>query len=215
MKQREKNIKIASQKGFTTFSLALFMIKLLVVYQKSYQKSRSFSTVVFSNLLRYTWRREKMDFDDDTSVKALYDIVRRISISKIPFYELDDFVQETVIKIWLSIKRFRGECSLFSWIYRITKDEIFRFYEKHEDRIQESIKDSNQSSESSMEIESVELDTSIRQILGKDYSFFSLRWNDNLSDKGISDHSGLPLGTVKTKLSNIRRKLRMNVNHLI
>lgn len=41
--------------------------------------------------------------------------------------DADDILQNTYIKAWKSIENFRGDCSLFTWLYRIATNEALTF----------------------------------------------------------------------------------------
>jgi RNA polymerase sigma factor (sigma-70 family) len=44
--------------------------------------------------------------------------------------DADDLVQETFLKIWQGLGKFRGESSLYTWFYRIATNECITFLKK-------------------------------------------------------------------------------------
>ena len=55
--------------------------------------------------------------------ERLYWHVRRFLCSH---EDTDDLLQEIFIKIWSSLSSFRGDSSLYTWIYRIATNESLR-----------------------------------------------------------------------------------------
>ena len=43
---------------------------------------------------------------------------------------LNDLYQETVINLWKSFPRFRGECKASTWVYRIALNTCISFFRK-------------------------------------------------------------------------------------
>ncbi|MHC1708082.1 MAG: RNA polymerase sigma factor [Bacteroidales bacterium] len=56
--------------------------------------------------------------------ERIYWHVRRMIIAH---EDADDVVQNIFIRVFMHIERFRGESSLYTWIYRITVNEIYSF----------------------------------------------------------------------------------------
>lgn len=54
--------------------------------------------------------------------EKIYWQVRRMVLNH---YDADDIVQNVFIKIFQNLGKFRGDSSLYTWIYRITVNEIF------------------------------------------------------------------------------------------
>lgn len=59
--------------------------------------------------------------------ERLYWHIRRITLDH---SDADDVLQETFIKVWKGIPKFRGESSLFTWLYRISTNEALAFLRK-------------------------------------------------------------------------------------
>lgn len=59
--------------------------------------------------------------------RPVYSIVRKMVISH---EDADDIVQDVFVKIWHNLDKFRGESSLFTWIYRIATNESLQFLRK-------------------------------------------------------------------------------------
>lgn len=59
--------------------------------------------------------------------ERVYWHIRRIVISH---EDTDDLVQDTFVKVWRNLVKFRGESMLFTWIYRIATNEAISFLKK-------------------------------------------------------------------------------------
>ena len=56
--------------------------------------------------------------------QRLYWHIRKMVISH---DDTDDVLQNTFIKIWNGLDKFRGDSSLYTWLYRITTNETLTF----------------------------------------------------------------------------------------
>ena len=65
--------------------------------------------------------------------ERLYWHIRKIVISH---DDADDVLQNTFIKVYRSIDKFKGESKLFSWLYRIATNESITFINKNAKRLQ-------------------------------------------------------------------------------
>lgn len=59
--------------------------------------------------------------------EQMYWIIRRMVLSH---DDTNDILQDTFIKIWENLHRFRGDGSLNFWIYRIAINEVYNFFNK-------------------------------------------------------------------------------------
>lgn len=59
--------------------------------------------------------------------KPLYNHIRSIVLNH---DDADDVLQNTFIKVFSNIKNFKGECKLFSWMYRIATNESLTFLQQ-------------------------------------------------------------------------------------
>lgn len=59
--------------------------------------------------------------------RQIYWLIRRMVLSH---EDTDDLVQETFIKAWNNIGKFRGNSKISTWLYRIAVNETLSFLEK-------------------------------------------------------------------------------------
>ena len=142
----------------------------------------------------------------------------------------DDIAQDAFIKIWRNLKKFRGECSFSTWIFRITvntaKDAIrsasrrptvslsYSEDEEEEDGIAEWDVPVTSGDEIPEEAaEKKELILAVRRAIESlpedQRQIVVMRDLHGLSYQEIGEALGLELGTVKSRLSRGRTNLKI------
>lgn len=58
--------------------------------------------------------------------------------------DADDVLQNSMIKIWNGLGSFRGDSSLFTWLYRIATNESITFLNQRKRRMSTSLNDENE-----------------------------------------------------------------------
>ena len=130
----------------------------------------------------------------------------------------EDLTQKTFIRVWKKIETFRGDSSLFTWIYRIAinlaKNEFSSKQAKNQG-ITDNIDDNYdlESSVSSPESHAIEaesmqavmdfiasLPTDLREAI-------SLREFDGKSYEEIAQITGSPIGTVRSRIFRAREEI--------
>jgi RNA polymerase sigma-70 factor (ECF subfamily) len=130
----------------------------------------------------------------------------------------EDLTQKTFIRVWKKIETFRGDSSLFTWIYRIAnnlaKNEFSSKQAKNQG-ITDNIDDTYdlESSVSSPESHAIEtesmqavmdfiasLPTDLREAI-------SLREFDGKSYEEIAQITGSPIGTVRSRIFRAREEI--------
>lgn len=124
--------------------------------------------------------------------------------------EAEDIVQETFIKVFKYMKTFKGESSLYTWIYKIAQNTLRDSYRNKIITI--PYEDYTVSSEN---IEEIIIDKESREILKDELNKMNfiyrqvlvLFYFDGLSIKEISEILDEKEGTIKSKLSRGRKIL--------
>ena len=132
----------------------------------------------------------------------------------------EELVQEVFLRVWRSSRTFDSARGSFStWLYRVTRNVALDLYRKRAHRIrqvsdgqlhvaaerdpsagpQEVVDESWLSWRVSRALEA--LDTPRREVI--DLAFF-----EGLSQREISERTGVPLGTVKTRTASAYKSLR-------
>ncbi|SHF53536.1 RNA polymerase sigma-70 factor, ECF subfamily [Bacteroides luti] len=124
---------------------------------------------------------------------------------------LNDLYQEAVLNIWRAFPKFRRECKISTWIYRITLNTCITFIRK-EKNIPEIVSLTQEAEWLTEEEDSfremlVELYRLINCLGQLDKSIILL-YLENKDYAEIAEITGLTVTNVATKLSRIKDKLR-------
>lgn len=159
----------------------------------------------------------------DELVTEYQNKVIHISYSMLSDYEdACDASQEVFVKVYRSIANFRGESSLSTWIYRITRNVCMDFIRKRknavimsideekEDAPKTEIEDESKSPEHIAERnETVSMvHRAISRLEENQRIILTMYDIEGMSYDEISKILEIPAGTVKSRLNRARQKLR-------
>lgn len=122
-----------------------------------------------------------------------------------------DLYQDSVLNLWKAYPKFRQECKISTWIYRITLNTCISFIRK-EKNIPEIISLTDRIEEISNERD--ELKAMLRELyrlinkLGELDKSLILLYLEEKNYEEIAEITGLTVTNVATKLSRIKEKLR-------
>lgn len=127
-----------------------------------------------------------------------------------PRNTLNDLYQEVVLNLWKAYPKFRQECKVSTWIYRIALNTCISFIRKDKN-VPEivSLTLENDQTDDDDETEAMlkQLYRMINQ-LGQLEKSIILLYLEDKSYEEISEITGLTVTNVATKLSRIKDKLR-------
>jgi RNA polymerase sigma-70 factor (ECF subfamily) len=121
----------------------------------------------------------------------------------------EDITQEVFLRAYRALPRFRGEASLYSWLYRITVNLCFNYLRRQAHRL-DAAQDAEVSALPAAADPSVVLETQERErlirgaidMLPSHYRIaIILRDLEGLSYQDIADILDIPLGTVKSRIN--------------
>ena len=163
---------------------------------------------------------------DDRALSELYDRYSR------PVYATgtrllgdahlaEELVQDVFLKVWRSSRTFDSSRSSFStWLYRVTRTTALDLHRKRARRVR-SVPDEDQQhiatarDTSASPYESVEdswlswqVSRSLEELDGAYREVIDLAYFQGLSQREISQQTGMPLGTVKTRTTRALKRLR-------
>ncbi|MCD6508681.1 sigma-70 family RNA polymerase sigma factor [Candidatus Poribacteria bacterium] len=157
--------------------------------------------------------------------RMVYNVAYRITRSH---HDASDVTQETFIKVFKSISRFRGESNVETWIYRIAVNSALNHLRKMERRREEPFDDvpegeipptKRSSDDPGRCLERNELRRAISQAMRKlspDHrAVVVLHDVEGLTHAEISKILGCSEGTVKSRLHYARKKLRRILKPLV
>ena len=126
-----------------------------------------------------------------------------------------DLVQEIIIQLWRSFKRFDHSCKLSTWIYRVALNVAISFYRRDSKRKMASteltesliaIIPENDPSETESQIN--QLQQFIGELKDMDRALMILYLEDK-SQKEIGEIMGITETNVSTKIARIKEKLKV------
>lgn len=137
-------------------------------------------------------------------------------------HDAEDAAQDTFVKAYQSLKKFKPEASLYTWLYRIAVNtcldykkrpffaSLFRKSEEGDDFVSEALSHwpSPERLYESKQI-GLALHNSIRKLPAKLRTAIVLKEIEDLSYEEISDILEISIGTVKSRISRAREKLKI------
>lgn len=140
-------------------------------------------------------------------------------------HDAEDMSQEVFIKAFRSLKNFRGDAKLSSWLYRITVNTAISqqrkksvsqmqlqasFEEEGRNEVQFSGGETTQNPEKCAEAGLMQqhIEKALQKLSPREKSIFVLRHYNDLPLKKIADILKINLGTVKSMLFRAIQKLR-------
>jgi RNA polymerase sigma-70 factor (ECF subfamily) len=151
------------------------------------------------------------------------------------YEEANDSAQETFIKVYGSLKKFRLESAFSTWLYRIAvntcknklKSSAFRQKRKmvpmdnpvSDNRAQSGLGIQDESQSPAMELEKKErmriIQEAINALPSEQKEVVTLRDIEGFSYEEVAQITGFNLGTVKSRLARARQDLRKKLRSVI
>ncbi len=171
---------------------------------------------------------EALKRGEEWAYERLYDEyapkIGGIAKSYLGYDDVDDVVQEVMMRIYKGIRKFRGDSKLSTWIHRIAvnvcKDmlskrrkhkEVLTSFSEEDDETDFSyvaFVDDNTLEETLEEFNYESIMKAIEKLSSENRLLIKLRDVDGLSYEEIAKILGKPIGTVKSRLHYARKKLR-------
>ena len=144
--------------------------------------------------------------------ERLYWHVRKIVISH---DDTDDVLQNTFIKIYKNISKFKQESKLFSWMYRIATNEAITFINKRNKERKVDISEVQEHLVSTLENDIYFSGEEIQEILQKAIAslpqkqqlVFNMKYFDNIKYTQISEILGTSVGALKASYFHAVKKI--------
>ena len=146
-------------------------------------------------------------------VKMYSDRLFRMVYSRIgDYHDTMDLVQEIFYRAYRGYGSFRGEASLFTWLYRIAINTTNRYLSRLGKRKEVPLNmDLVHMDDPQKNLEKDEERDRLRRMLGRlnddQRTILFLRYYEGLDYKEIADILGIPMGTVRSRLSRARASL--------
>ncbi|HZX10130.1 MAG TPA: RNA polymerase sigma factor [Acidobacteriota bacterium] len=156
--------------------------------------------------------------------KNIYYLCRRMTGAH---QSADDLSQETFVKAYFSLSRFKENMNFFPWIRRIAVNSTLNYLKKtekekplsKEPQINSFNPEPHFNQKPLDRIHQDELDIKLRESIQKlpkeQKSVFILKVFEDMSYKEISDSLDIPIGTVMSRLSRARQRLKFSLSEFI
>ena len=149
--------------------------------------------------------------------KRIYYLVRKMILEH---DDTNDIVQDTFVKAFLNLHQFDEQFPFYPWLHRIAINTTLNFQKKHS-RMKDSFTNSEENEISQIAIDNgnpleavieVEFKQKVNQALQRlpldQRTVFILRTSEDLSYQEISERLDISIGTVMSRLSRARAKLK-------
>lgn len=129
--------------------------------------------------------------------------------------DADDVLQNTFIKVFRNLSKFKGESKLFSWIYRIATNEALTF-------LQQKTKNHQSTSEEYLQIQTeklradvyfegdeiqLKLQQAIAQLPEKQQLVFKMRYFEEIKYEDLSEILDTSVGALKASYHHAVKKI--------
>ncbi|WP_305067244.1 RNA polymerase sigma factor [Mangrovivirga halotolerans] len=158
-----------------------------------------FSVILTNYKERIYWHIRKMVIDHDDS---------------------DDITQDTFIKVYENLEKFKGDSDLFTWIYRIATNECLKFLRKKKRASIFSFSslesELNNSLTSSVYVDGNEVEIKLQKALlklpDKQRLIFNMKYFDNMSYEEISSITETSVGGLKASYHHAVKKIKKYIS---
>ena len=144
--------------------------------------------------------------------ERLYWHIRKIVINH---NDADDILQNTFVKIWRGIDKFREESGLYTWLYRIATNESLTFINSNKRRSLIPMNDTSEFLMNNLETDTyfdgdeiqVRLQKAILQLPEKQRVVFNLRYFEEMKYEDMSKVLETSVGALKASYHHAAKKI--------
>lgn len=144
--------------------------------------------------------------------RKLYAIIRRIVIDH---DDTDDVLQNTFIKAWANLDKFREDAQLYTWLYRIATNESITFLNKKRKRFLIPIVDVEHKLAKSLESDphfsgdaiQLKLQKAILKLPEKQRIVFNMKYYEELKYEEMSEILETSVGALKASYHHAVKKI--------
>lgn len=154
----------------------------------------AFQTLVNKYKERLYWHIRKMVMDHD---------------------DADDILQNTFIKVWRSVEKFREESSLYTWLYRIATNESLTFINSNKRRSMVPMNDTSEFLMNNLESDvyfdgdeiQMRLQEAILKLPEKQRIVFNLKYFEEMKYEDMSQVLDTSVGALKASFHHATKKV--------
>lgn len=135
--------------------------------------------------------------------------------------DADDVLQNTFIKAYKNIDKFRGESAVFSWMYRIATNEAINFLNKQANKQQVSNEDLRERMVNNLEADAyfeggaieMKLQRALATLPEKQLLVFNMRYYEEMKYEEMSEILDTSIGALKASYHHATKKIRQYLEH--
>lgn len=150
----------------------------------------------------------------DTYQERLYWHIRKMVVSH---DDTDDVLQNTFIKIWKGLDKFRGDSSLYTWLYRIATNETLTFLKSKQRKQAFSIDEVENPIENTLKSDpdfdgselQAKLQKCVMQLPDKQRLIFNMKYFEEMKYDEIAEITGSSVGSLKASFHHAVKKIEM------
>lgn len=139
--------------------------------------------------------------------------IRRIVISH---EDANDVTQNTFLKVYKNLKKFKGNSKIYTWIYTIATNESLTFLKKKKSNLFESIDNITYNLKDSLESDKYfdgddiekKLQEAILTLPTKQRIAFNMKYFDKMKYHEISEVLGTSIGALKANYHHAKNKIK-------
>ena len=144
--------------------------------------------------------------------EKVYWVIRRMVIDH---ESSDDIAQETFVKVWKNLDKFKGESKLYTWIYRIATNEALTHLRKKKRRFFLPIGDLENELISTLEADTyysgdeiqLKLQKAILTLPEKQRLVFNMKYFEELKFREIAEVLEVTVGSLKAQYHHAVKKI--------
>lgn len=156
----------------------------------------------------------------DAYSEKLYWHIRRFACSH---EDTNDLLQDVFVKIWAALPSFRGESQLFTWIYRITTNEVLNHMRRQKFKAMISLDSEYAILERKIDEDPYfngnmlqrELHKAIQRLPHKQRIVFSLRYFEEMKYEEIAMITDTSVGALKASYHHAYSKIKEEMQKLL
>lgn len=119
----------------------------------------------------------------------------------------DDLAQDTFIKAYTNIQRFRGAAGFTTWLYRIACNVLYDYRRRHKATEDADILPSNSRQQTADSGTLLDIHTALKVLRDEERLCITLKLMEGQTIDRIAEITQIPYGTVKSHLSRGKDKL--------
>lgn len=182
--------------GQSSMNITDDQILSLLQSQSSYEKG--FRALMEKYQERLYWHIRKMVYEHD---------------------DANDVIQNTFIKVYRSIDKFKGNSKLYTWLYRIATNESITFLNKKKKKATSSIDDEEANLSNRLKADEyfdgdeiqLQLQLALETLPEKQRMVFNLRYFDEMSYADISEVLETSVGALKASYHHAVKKIEAHI----